>query len=209
MPSSVESFSHRIKLPVLQKERVVCNPVNCVVEPRCTSRQRNTHSTQSKEVCYPWHPWYGQCALIHETLVKSDKAVFRCSVELDGFPSALEVPQWMFDRALCCSMRITDTPVVGCQALLELQELLRSAGDRDDVIEGQHHSSNGKGDADVVVAGLSSCRSVEAVSSTSENAAVANPAVGGQTKHDKAARAHAAPARGRARRPQQRKGDER
>ncbi len=106
-------------------------------------------------------------------------------------------------------MRITDTPVAGCQALLELQELLRSAGDRDDVIEGQHHSSNGKGDADVVVAGLSSCRSVEAVSSTSENAAVANPAVGGQTKHDKAARAHAAPARGRARRPQQRKGDER
>ena len=106
-------------------------------------------------------------------------------------------------------MRITDTPVAGCQALLELQELLRSAGDRDDVIEDQHHSSNGKGDADVVVAGLSSCRSVEAVSSTSENAAVANPAVGGQTKHDKAARAHAAPARGRARRPQQRKGDER
>ncbi len=112
------------------------------VAASCTSRQRNTHSTESKEVCYPWRPWYGQCALIHESLVKSDKAVFRCSAELDGFPSALEVPQWMFDRSLCGSMRITDTPVAGCQALLELQTLLQSVGDGSDVIEDRHHSSS-------------------------------------------------------------------
>lgn len=175
----------------------------------CTSRQRNTHSTQSKEVCYPWHPWYGQRTFVHESVVKSDKAIFRCSAEIEEFPSSLEIPQWMFDRVLCCSMRLAEVPVVSCQALLELRALLRGGGDGASVIEGQHRSSNREGDADATVVGLSSCQSVEAVSPAPEGPAVASPVLRGQAKGDKAARAHAAPARSRARRPRQRKGGER
>ena len=56
------------------------------------------------------------------------------------------------------------------------------------MIEGQHQSSNREGDADAIVAGLSSCQSVEAVASASENAAVAKPVVGGQTERDESSR---------------------
>ena len=49
-----------------------------------TTRQRNTHSIESREVCYPWHPWYRRSAWIYETLVKNGQAVFRCSIEETG-----------------------------------------------------------------------------------------------------------------------------
>jgi hypothetical protein len=41
--------------------------------------------------------------------------------------SAIEIPLWMFDTGLCCRMAMADEPVVGVEALRELNALLRRA----------------------------------------------------------------------------------
>jgi hypothetical protein len=65
--------------------------------PRGASRQRNTHITESREVRYPWHPWHGRVAVIHESFTRNGLAVFRCSSEENPEARHLEIPKWMFD----------------------------------------------------------------------------------------------------------------
>jgi hypothetical protein len=56
----------------------------------------------------------------------------------------------MFESAACCRLRVMAVPTVGCDALLELKALLRTAQRRDSgsVIEAQHHSLLTAGGAD-------------------------------------------------------------
>jgi uncharacterized protein YwbE len=101
----------------------------------------------------------------------------------------------MFDRAVCCTMRLTEGPVVSCSALLELKELLQGAAVTGDpvVIQTQHHSSMSKGDADAMLTRSSSHPSAAGiVSSSSENPGVENITSGSQTKNDNAVGANAA-----------------
>lgn len=65
--------------------------------PHGTSRQSNTHSTELREIRYPWHPWYGCPVWIHEALVKAGQAVYRCSLEQNQEARLFEIPQWMFE----------------------------------------------------------------------------------------------------------------
>jgi hypothetical protein len=48
---------------------------------RCTSRQRNTHSTESRQVRYPWHPRCGRSVTVYEALTKGGHPV--CWREVD------------------------------------------------------------------------------------------------------------------------------
>src|SRR4029453_1148885 len=48
---------------------------------RCRSRQRNTHSTESREVRYPWHPWCGRSVTVYEALTKGGQPVCRGGVD--------------------------------------------------------------------------------------------------------------------------------
>ncbi len=139
----------------------------------CTTRQRNTHITEEQAVHYPWHPWHGLSVRVHESLVRRDKAVSRCSIDQSGFLSRLEVPQWMFDRICCRSMHLAERPLVNCDALLELKSLLTSTDGDEAVLEDQHHIPNEEGDADAKATELSTCRPTEPVSSTANGAAVA------------------------------------
>jgi hypothetical protein len=125
-------------------------PDFCVVVRGCTTRQRNTHNTESREVCYPWRPWYGRSAEICESLVKNGQAVFRCGVEENQEARRLEVPQWMFDPPTCCGMRRVAMPTVTCEALRDLKALLQSGilGHRDVVLQAQHQSLLALGGAD-------------------------------------------------------------
>jgi hypothetical protein len=38
---------------------------------RCTTLQRETHSTDCSELLYPWHPWHGRHVLIHRSVNKA------------------------------------------------------------------------------------------------------------------------------------------
>ena len=78
----------------------------------CRNRQTNAHITETREVCYPWHPWYGRAVAICAVLTKRHQAVVHCRLEPDEGGKALEVPQWMFEQAGCCTMQLVQAPQV-------------------------------------------------------------------------------------------------
>ena len=166
-----------------------CSATNECATPD-TTQQHNTHSTERREVCYPWHPWYGRSVSIYEALVKNGQAVFRCGTE-EHHGLRYLVPQWMFDPIFCCRTRKVAVPVVGSEALRDLKALLLSLPGRDVVLQGQHHSwlSPGGG-ADAKVTEPIESRSIPTVSSapaesvlagTSSRSATENPPAAGTT----------------------------
>jgi hypothetical protein len=117
-----------------------------------TSRQSNTHSTESREIRYPWHPWYGRPVWIHRAFIKAGQAVYRCSLEQNLEGPLLEIPQWMLDSGDCCRVHGAENPAVDCAALQDLKLLLQRARShaRDLVVQAQHPSAPGGADARII-----------------------------------------------------------
>jgi hypothetical protein len=93
---------------------------------RCRSRQLNTHKTESRDVCYPWHPWFGRTLAVHEVFVKYGQSICHCGLEVDRTRGIVEIPTWMCEPATCGRPRVMPTPTVSCDVLVELQALLRT-----------------------------------------------------------------------------------
>src|ERR1700757_615733 len=70
-----------------------------------TSSQSKTHSIESQEVRYRWHPWYGRTVWIHEDLEKNGEGIRRCRSENNVNARPLELPAWMFDEERCRRMQ--------------------------------------------------------------------------------------------------------
>ena len=78
-----------------------------------TTRFKNANGTVFRELLYHWHPWFGMSVAIHEAIDKADGVVFRCTLSGSAADRWLEVPAWMFERAMC-----PDPPrVIGPQRL--------------------------------------------------------------------------------------------
>ena len=161
----------------------------------CTSGQTKTHITETREVCYPWHPCYGQTVLIHKSFVRCGNAVCRCGIWRQGSRRSMEIPRWMFDRAICCTMRLNPKPAVCYPTLLELKELLQRAAATGDpaVIQPQHHSSMSKGDADEMVTHSSSHPSDGIVPSSPQNPGMENTTTGSPKESHPAVSTNATP----------------
>src|SRR5690554_136191 len=96
----------------------VCLRWRCAGRLRCTTRLKNAHGIDvERELLYPWHPWTGRQIHIHEVIEKGDAAVFRCSLSGRASDPWLEIPAWMFDRAVSTSWRITSAPQVDLAVL--------------------------------------------------------------------------------------------
>src|ERR1700712_3566471 len=94
--------------------------------PGCRTGFANAHGTVSRELLYPWHPWFGLQVAVHEAITRADGVAFRCTLTGSGGDRWLEVPAWMFDRATCPDQaRLVAQPSVGLIALSALAELLR------------------------------------------------------------------------------------
>lgn len=92
-----------------------------------TTRQRNTHINDVREVRYPFHPWHGRRVCVQAVRRRNGPLVFQCRTDDDrGFP-VLEIPQWMFDAAECCRIAVSSGIVVRCEALRHLRALLAEA----------------------------------------------------------------------------------
>jgi hypothetical protein len=120
---------------------VSCSPAPCADGRCCTRRRSNAHRTanpEEREVLYPWHPWAGHIVHIHEAIEKADGTVLRCSQDGGATGRWLELPAWMFDRAVCLPMRITRDPRIEFAALAALRELLNGIASQ----QGQSSSSN-------------------------------------------------------------------
>lgn len=92
-----------------------------------TTRQLNTHGTETRELLYPWHPWAGCQVHIHEVVEKAGGEVFRCSCTASRSDRLLEVPSWMFERAASATWRIGAAPHVDGAAFAALAMLLQDA----------------------------------------------------------------------------------
>ena len=163
-------------------------------DPPRTTRQRNTHNIESREVLYPWHPWHARTVTVHEAFTRNKRAVFQCGADENPGARLLEIPQWMFDLVACCRMRLATVPTVSCGALLDLKALLRCASfsDSDVVLQGQHRSLLSPGGADAKITEPTESRSIQIVSSTSEAPVLAGAASGNQAENSKVAVATAA-----------------
>ena len=102
--------------------------------PDCTNRQPNAHITKQREVCYPWHPWFGRMVTIREVLTRRHQTVFHCRPEPDDGRKALAIPEWMFDRAGCCTMQLALKPRVSGEVLCQLAALLGWAADDEGMV---------------------------------------------------------------------------
>ena len=138
-----------------------------------TSRQRNTHSIESREVCYTWHPWCGRIVAVHKTFARNGLVVSHCRIEENSEARYLEIPQWMFEPTICRRMQVAAVPTVSCEALRELKSLLQCAliPDTDVVLQAQHRCLS-PGGADAKITASPSC-SVHAVSYTAKESGLA------------------------------------
>jgi len=176
--------------------------------PHGTSRQRNTHNIELREVRYPWHPWHARTVAVHEALTRNGRAVCRCGVDENPGGRLLEIPQWMFDSVACCRMRRAKVPTVSCGALLDLKALLRCGSFPDSafVLQGQHRSLLSPGGADARITKPAESRSIQTISSAPEAPVLAGAASRNQTENSTVAGATAARAHRKSPRLRQQKG---
>ena len=93
---------------------------------RCTTKLKNTHGTEFRELLYPWHPWFGLRVGVHAAIERSSDTIFRCSLSGSDADRWLEVPAWMFDRLACAKVRVADAHI-DLTALTNLVALLGHA----------------------------------------------------------------------------------
>src|SRR5258708_4197643 len=118
---------------------------NCCLDPdgfaqNGTSRQHNAHITETREVLYRWHCWYGRSVYIFCAVTRVGQSVYRCALEHGDISRLLEIPQWMFDAATCCGMVMAQTASVSVETLRDLKRLLRTVegADQSGVLQGEH-----------------------------------------------------------------------
>src|SRR5499425_221977 len=102
-----------------------------VVDDNYTKRRDNAHKIEELEVFYPWHPWFGRVVHVHEVIEQRAGGVLRCSLDGDGSGRWLELPQWMFDRAACLTIRMAASPRVDAAALIALKTCLANGSGAD------------------------------------------------------------------------------
>lgn len=114
--------------------------------PRCTTRQRNTHISETRDLLYRWHPWFGKQVAIVAALERRERSVYRCIREEAEAKPPLEVPKWMFDETVCSRTRAATAGVVSLEDLQQLRLLLREAVSvpKADGVQGQQGSSSRK-----------------------------------------------------------------
>ena len=93
----------------------------------CTTRLKNTHGTDFRELLYRWHPWFGLRVGVHEAIERSGEVVFRCSLSGTDVDRWLEIPAWMFERSACAWVRVAADAHADLAALMALAELVRHA----------------------------------------------------------------------------------
>lgn len=160
-----------------------------------------------KKSITPGTTWCGRVVAVHKTFARNGRVVSQCSIEENSEARHLEIPEWMFDPAICCRMQLAAVPTVSCQALLDLKSLVRcvSLSHTDVVLQPQHCSSLSPGGADAKVPKPQGC-SILTISSTTQESGLAGTASRNKTESNDTFRATAARALRKTPRRQQQKG---
>ena len=71
-------------------------------------------------ILYPYHPYFGQTFEVFGSAGGLRDLVY---VRMPS-NATRGIPAWMFDETICASIRCADHPIIDCQALLRLAQLL-------------------------------------------------------------------------------------
>jgi hypothetical protein len=115
--------------------------------------RQKTHelSFESRQICYPWHRWYGQTILTRRAGGAHADVAFFCKLPDAPFDAMLmEIPKWMFDAGHCAAMRLVDHPHVDCATLRTLKTAIseQRVSLNAVVLQPQVSRQAGDGDAD-------------------------------------------------------------
>jgi len=88
-----------------------------------TRTHHNARVGSSTKIHYPYHPLFGQELEVLGSAAGERDVVY---VKLAN-NTTRGIPAWMFDEVICAGVRRTELPVIECDALLKLTELLDSA----------------------------------------------------------------------------------
>ena len=114
---------------------------------------QKTHSTafEPRQVCYPWHRWYGRDVLTRRAAGVHADVAFLCKLPEAPIDAMLvEIPKWMFDAAHCATLRLTERPHVDCTTLRRLQNSIteQRVSVKVSVLQPQLSRQAGDGDRD-------------------------------------------------------------
>ena len=112
---------------------------NCERGAGCTTIRQNAHNTKII-VRYAWHPWFGRTVGVRRTIRKKSQVLLHVVSEEDPVSGLREIPAWMADSASCVRMRSAQEPVVACEALKALGELIQDVVPRPD--DSRHEGEN-------------------------------------------------------------------
>ena len=141
----------------------------------CTTRQQNAHITETRELLYRWHCWYGQPVYIFGTVTRGEHVFLRCALDRGESGRLLEVPRWMFEATACCRMVMAATASVSVPTLRDLGRLMCAVKgpDEDGVLQGKHPTFPNSGGARAKPKTSKKSQPVDHVSRSTGNAAVA------------------------------------
>jgi hypothetical protein len=88
---------------------------------------QKTHSIafEPRQVCYPWHRWYGRRVLTRRAGGTHADVAYFCKLPEAPLDAMLvETPKWMFDAAHCATLRLGEWPHVDCATLRTLKNAI-------------------------------------------------------------------------------------
>jgi hypothetical protein len=88
---------------------------------------QKTHnlSFEPRQVCYPWHRWFGQIILTRKAGGAHADLAYFCKLPEELLDVMLiEIPKWMFDAVHCATMCLVDDPQVDCGTLRSLKSTI-------------------------------------------------------------------------------------
>jgi glyceraldehyde-3-phosphate dehydrogenase/erythrose-4-phosphate dehydrogenase len=118
---------------------------------------------------------------------KAAEAMFHCSLDSTSAGRLLQIPQWMFDAAAMCGIRLESSPVVDAGSLQELKTLL-STMSTDGVVQGQQSSADNAGEKDAKTIKAVATGTPEALPSRGNNAGVEHTGGGSSATSTSASR---------------------
>src|SRR2546421_12556161 len=103
---------------------------------------------------------------VHEIVNRGGVRLLRCCQSSEQGARCLQIPEWMFDRVVCCGMVRGDSPRVSGAALDSLKALISGGfgGSSGGVIEARSYSLSQEGEADAP-SGSRPCSTARSVSS--------------------------------------------
>lgn len=85
---------------------------------------QKTHNIafEPRQVCYPWHRWYGRNVLTRRAGGAHADVAYFCKLPEAPLDAMLvEIPKWMFDAGHCATLRLQEWPHVDCVTLRTLK----------------------------------------------------------------------------------------